>query len=38
VYLSRQHQLPLLWLMLDHLARYFSGDVAPWDGALEEAA
>ena len=38
VYLSRQHQPPLLRLMLDHLAQYFSGDVAPWDRALDQAA
>lgn len=31
VYLSRQHQPPLLRLMLDHLASYFSEPVAPWD-------
>jgi len=34
VYLSRQHQPPLLRLMLDHLANYFSEPTAPWDQAL----
>ena len=34
VYLSRQHQPKLLRLMLDHLAGYFSEQVAPWDREL----
>jgi DNA-binding transcriptional LysR family regulator len=34
VYLSRQHQPPLLRLMLDHLANYFSAPLAPWDQGL----
>ncbi|RYX96102.1 MAG: LysR family transcriptional regulator [Comamonadaceae bacterium] len=34
VYLSRQHQPQLLRLMLDHLAGYFSDDMAPWDRRL----
>jgi DNA-binding transcriptional LysR family regulator len=33
VYLSRQHQPPLLRAMLDFLAERFSGEVAPWDRA-----
>ncbi|OOG43919.1 LysR family transcriptional regulator [Polaromonas sp. A23] len=31
VYLSRQHQPLVLRVMLDFLAKRFSGDVAPWD-------
>jgi DNA-binding transcriptional LysR family regulator len=31
VYLSRQHQPLLLRVMLEFLAKRFSGDVAPWD-------
>ena len=31
MYLSRQHQPPLLRLMLDHLAEQFSQSDAPWD-------
>lgn len=30
VYLSRQHQSPLLRLMVDHLANSFSEQVLPW--------
>jgi DNA-binding transcriptional LysR family regulator len=33
VYLSRQHQPLLLRVMLDFLAKRFSGDVAPWERA-----
>lgn len=38
VYLSRQHQPPLLRRMLDHLADHFSEPEAPWDRALARAA
>lgn len=31
MYLSRQHQPPLLRMMLDHLAQQFSQSDAPWD-------
>jgi DNA-binding transcriptional LysR family regulator len=35
VYLSRQHQPLLLRVMLDFLAKRFSGDVAPWDQPMK---
>ncbi|QTN22103.1 LysR family transcriptional regulator [Rhizobacter sp. AJA081-3] len=38
VYLSRQHQPLLLRVMLDFLAERFSGELAPWDRAIEAAA
>jgi DNA-binding transcriptional LysR family regulator len=34
VYLSRQHPPQLLRLMLDHLARLFIEETAPWDRAI----
>ena len=37
MYLSRQHQPPLLRLMLDHLAEQFGQSDAPWDRGGEDA-